>query len=59
MGRAMRDDERKWCEDILAKYEPYPEDSKEVTCFDYPCDPMRRLATTAKMFLDGKIPLKE
>lgn len=55
MARILTDEERKWCEDILARYEPYPEDSKEANCLDYPCSPMRLMATTAKMYLEGKI----
>lgn len=58
MAQNLTDEEKSFFEDILKKYEPYPEDSLEATCFDYPCSPMRRMATTAKKVLEGKVQLR-
>lgn len=59
MEQNLTEDERKFFEDILKKYEPYPEGSPEDTCLDYPCDPCRLMATTAKKALEGKIKFKK
>lgn len=52
MVRTLSDEDRKWCEDILSKYEPYDEDDPIMNQFDgEDKEPMRGMATLAKKFL--------
>lgn len=56
MGRILSDEDKAWLEDILSKYEPYDEDDPIMNQFDgEDKEPMRGMATLAKMFLDGKL----
>lgn len=56
MGRVLTEDDKKWCEDIMKKHKPYDDDDPIMQQFDgEDKEPMRRMATIAKKFLEGKL----
>lgn len=60
MEQKLTDEERKFFEDILAKYEPYDEDDPILMRFDGDDPhPMRAMATMAKKVLEGRLQLNK
>lgn len=56
MEKNLSDEDRKWCEDLLKKYESYDDDYPIMLQLDgEDKEPMRGMATIAKHILYGKL----